>query len=77
MGKKQKRGGKQSVVLHREAFMRMNFLLQVSLEAKLHLCPRIFVSAGVHGCSSCRPFSPAAVQVLRPHHEKCGQETCP
>ncbi|CAI8024690.1 Ribonuclease P protein subunit p21 [Geodia barretti] len=31
MGKKQKRGSKQSIVPHREAFMRMNFLFQASL----------------------------------------------
>lgn len=29
MGKKQKRGSKQSTIPHKEAFMRMNYLLQV------------------------------------------------
>ena len=40
MGKKQKRGSKQSIVPHREAFMRMNFLFQVKSVLELECITR-------------------------------------
>lgn len=56
MGRKQKRGSKQSTIPHKEAFMRMNYLLQV--RQLLFDCAHaercfLLLATGIVGCAVC------------------------